>query len=88
MAKASGGDMKKNIILVGVTVLLLGAALVFGFRESLFPATVPREEATAASTANDEVVNRITGGQPATVEPDPPGPLPEPGSGRRAQPAR
>lgn len=88
MAKSSGGDMKKNMILIGATVALLIAALAFGFRESLFPASIPKEEAAAANTQNDEVVNRITGGQPATVEPDPPGPLPEPGSGRRAQPAK
>lgn len=83
---ASGGDSKKNVILIAITVLLLVGAVVFGFRESLF-AGRPSAEASEAAAASDEVVNRITGGQPVQPEPDPTTPMPEPGSGRRARPA-
>lgn len=83
---ARGGDTKKNLILIAVTLVLLVGAVVFGFRDTLF---APRTavDAGESAAASEEVVNRITGGQPAQAEPDPPGPLPEPGSGRKARPA-
>lgn len=82
--KASGGSTKKNAILIGVIVVLLAGAVMFGFKETLFPPK-PEAEASEAAAASDAVAERITGGQKPTVEPDPPGPAVEPGSGRRAR---
>jgi hypothetical protein len=80
---ASASNPKKNMILLSVAAVLLLGALFFGLKDMIF-APAPATENIEAATANDEVVNRITGGKPATAEPDPPGPAPEPGSGRRA----
>ena len=83
---ASGGDTKKNVILIAVTVVLLVGAVVFGFRDRLFTSS-EAAEASESAAASEEIVNRITGGQPPQPEPDPTQPMPEPGSGRRARPA-
>lgn len=81
---SSGG--KKNVILIVVAVALFAAGGVFAMRDTLFAGKAP-EGANEAVAVSDEVVRNVSGGQPAQAQPDPPGPPPVPGSGRRAAPA-
>ncbi len=71
-------SQKKNIALIGVAVLLLAGALVFGFRDSLFSGT---QGAPALDEATTAAIAENTKPEDARAQPDPPNPPPK-GSGK------
>lgn len=71
-------SQKKNALLIGVAVLLLVGALVFGFRDTLFGGSQAPPIDEAATSAAAAAVG-IKDGSP---EPDAPNPPPR-GSGKR-----